>query len=67
MCYLALSASFEYVCYGSTASITLLIISVRGPTLDVRIWRLNLKLVKITDNREIWKQTFANLDFKMPI
>ena len=31
----------EYpICYGSTAIINILILSVRGPTLDVRIWRL---------------------------
>ena len=37
---LALSASFEYICYGSTVIINMLFIAVRGSTLDVRIWRL---------------------------
>ena len=32
--------SFEYLCYGSTAIIHILILTVRGSTLDVRIWRL---------------------------
>ena len=32
----AISASFEYLCYGSTATINILVISVRGPPLYVR-------------------------------
>ena len=32
---LALSASFEYLCYGFTAIINILLFSVRGSTLDV--------------------------------
>ena len=32
----ALSASFEYFCYGSTTIINILILSVRGSTSDVR-------------------------------
>ena len=34
---LALSASFEYLSYGCTASIIILILLVRGPSLYVRI------------------------------
>ena len=33
----ALTASFEFLCHGSTAIIKLLILSVRRPSLDVRI------------------------------
>ena len=36
MSYLALSASFEYLCYESTANINNLILSVRGSSLYVR-------------------------------
>ena len=35
--WLALSASFEYICYGYTAIINLFTLTVRGSTLDVRI------------------------------
>ena len=34
---LALSASMEYLCYWSTTIINILILSVRGLSLDVRI------------------------------
>ena len=34
---LALSASFEYLCYGSTDIINILTLTVRGSTLAVRI------------------------------
>ena len=34
------SASFEYLCYASMAILSILILSARGSTLDVRIWRL---------------------------
>ena len=37
MSYLALSALFEYLCYESTAIIIFKILSVREPSLDVRI------------------------------
>ena len=37
----ALSALYEYPCYRSTASIHILILTVWGSTLDVRICRLN--------------------------
>ena len=37
MSQLAFSASFKYLCYGSTTIRNILILSVRGPTLDVRI------------------------------
>ena len=40
MTCLTLSASFEYLCYGYTAIINILIRSVREQSLDVRIWRL---------------------------
>ena len=33
----AISVSFEYLCYGSTADINILILSERGPSLYVRI------------------------------
>ena len=32
MSWLALSALFEYICYGSTAILNILILSVRGPS-----------------------------------
>ena len=38
----ALSDSFEYLCYGSTVIRNIWILSVRGPSLDIRIWRLHL-------------------------
>ena len=38
----ALSDSFEYLCYGSTAIRYILILSVRGPSLYVRISRRGL-------------------------
>ena len=37
---LAISASFEYLCYGSMAIRKCVFLSARGPSLDVRIWRL---------------------------
>ena len=40
MSYLALSASFEYLWYGFTAIINILILSARGPFLNFRICRL---------------------------
>ena len=43
MSWFALST--EYLCYGSTAIINILIFSVRGPTIDVRIGRLKSVLV----------------------
>ena len=36
----AFSALFEHLCYGTTAIINILILSVRGPSLYVRICRL---------------------------
>ena len=36
MSFFALFASFEYLCNGSTAIIHILVLLVRGPTLDVR-------------------------------
>ena len=37
MFYLALSDSFEYLCFGSTTIRNIVILSVRGPSLNVRI------------------------------
>ena len=37
---LALSSSFEYLCYGSTIIRNILILSARGSSLYVRIWHL---------------------------
>ena len=37
---LALSDSFEYLCYGSTTIRNIFILTARGSTLDVRILRL---------------------------
>ena len=49
MSYSALSDSFEYLCYGSTANIYIFTLTVRGSTLVVRIWRLQLG-ASISDN-----------------
>ena len=40
MSLLALSASFEYICYESTAIIHILLFQCRGDQLNVKIWRL---------------------------
>ena len=40
MSQLAVSASFEYLCYGSAATIYSFPLTVRWSTLDVRSWRL---------------------------
>ena len=40
MSQLGLSASFEYLCYRSMVIIHFHTLSARGPSLDVRIWRL---------------------------
>ena len=40
MTRLAFSVSFEYLSYASTSILNCLILSERGPTLDVRFWRL---------------------------
>ena len=40
MSWIALSASFEYLCYWSTANGTILILSFRGSSIDVRFGRL---------------------------
>ena len=45
MAQLALSGSFDYLRYGSTAIITILILSVREPSLYVRIWRLHRRQI----------------------
>ena len=42
MSELALSVSFEYLCYGSTNIINSFALSLRGSTLDVSIWRLQM-------------------------
>ena len=41
----------EYICYESTAIINILILSVRGSTLDVRIWRLQTSNVGLRTER----------------
>ena len=47
MAQLAVSASFEYPCYGSKAILNILIIAVRGPTLGWELitscWYLKVK------------------------
>ena len=40
MFQLALSGSFEYLCHGTIVSMNFSILAVRGPSLDVRISRL---------------------------
>ena len=37
---MSLSDSFEYLCYWSTSIRNILILTVRGPSLYVKIWRL---------------------------
>ena len=44
MSYLALSASFEYLCYGSTAIINILILTARGSTFVCRRQILTTKV-----------------------
>ena len=44
MAQLALSDSFEYLCYRSTVTINIFTFMVPGSTLDVRIWRLQTKV-----------------------
>ena len=46
---LALSDSFEYLCYGSTTVGNILILLVRGPSLCVRISSLQTADVKYKD------------------
>ena len=50
---LALSASFEYLCYGSTAIINILMILVRGWTIDVMLksWSLTFTTCTIRFER----------------
>ena len=47
MSQLALSALFEFLCYGSTAIINILTLSVRGPILYVRFCRIKSVLALI--------------------
>ena len=47
MSYSALSASFEYLCYGATAIVHIFTLTVRGSTLVVRIWRLQILTTKV--------------------
>ena len=49
------SALFENICYGFTAIINMFTLSVRGLTLDVRIWRSTL------DDR-IWRLLMSDYD-----
>ena len=46
---LALSASFEYICYGSTVTWDILILSACGDIIHVRIWRLQ------TSDSDVWR------------
>ena len=43
MSWLALSASFEYLCYEPTVIINILILSVRGSTLEVSHFDVKVK------------------------
>ena len=49
MSQLALSASFEYLCYGSTSVINTFTLTVRGANLDVRVNVANRPFVWIDD------------------
>ena len=42
-----LSDSFKYLCYGSTATINIVILTVPGSTLDVRIYRRRILTTKV--------------------
>ena len=53
--YLTFSALFEYLCYGFTAIINMFTLSVRGLTLDVRIWRSPLDV-------RIWRLLMSDYD-----
>ena len=44
MSWLALSASFQYLCYGSASIINISTLSVRGLTLDIRPQILTTKV-----------------------
>ena len=57
MSYSALLASCEYLCYGSTVIINILILSVRGPSLFIDI-RQNL-----TSDYDVWK-VYSNNSFQ---
>ena len=59
MSKLALSYSFEYLCYGSMDIINILILSVRGHPLGARIWRLQ------TARAERVKQSKATFVFQL--
>ena len=53
MSYSALSDSFEYLCYGSTAIRNIFSPTVRGLTIDVRMWRVNV-LVTFIDVYQVY-------------
>ena len=42
MSSVVLSASFDYLCYGSEGHYKYVTLLARGPTIDIRIWRLKL-------------------------
>ena len=43
--FIALSPSFKYLCYWSTAIINIFILSLPLSTLDIRIWRLRKRQI----------------------
>ena len=55
MSQLALSASFEYLLWVYTVILNILILSVRGPSLDVRIWRLQTSDSDVLRRAARWK------------
>ena len=59
--WLALSASFEYLCYEYTAIINMLVLSVRGPSLCVRIWRLQTSDSDVLRRFPRWKRSIIQI------
>ena len=53
MSWLALSASFEYICYGSTVTMNMFTLTVWGSNLDVRICRLHLRVLENLHTNEV--------------
>ena len=50
---MTLSASFEYLCYGSTAIINILIPKVRGPSLEYDVYRRQILTPKNVPRAEM--------------
>ena len=50
----ALPGLFEYLCYGSSALIIIIIPSARGPALYVRIWRLQMSDSDVQCHHHKW-------------